>query len=87
MSQPDNTEILARMKQFNDKYQDTEPPTIPLSACISGTALDETSVDLAGQILGSRSSQIPVVLLNDKAKMPTKAHTSDVQLEYFVASS
>ena len=47
MSQPDNTEILARMKQFNDKYQDTEPPTIPLSACISGTALDETSVDLA----------------------------------------
>ena len=87
MSHPDNTEILARMKQFNDKYQDTEPPTIPLSACISGTALDETSVDLAGQILGAYSSQIPVVLLNNKAKMPTKAHTSDAGWDLYAANS
>ena len=87
MSQPDNREILARMRQFNEQYQDVEPPTIPLSACISGTALDETSVDLAGQILGSYSSQIPVVLLNDKAKMPTKAHTSDAGWDLYAANS
>ena len=87
MSQPDNREILARMRQFNEQYQGAEPPTIPLSACISGTALDETSVDLAGQILGSYSSQIPVVLLNDKATMPTKAHKSDAGWDLYAANS
>ena len=87
MSQPDNREILARMKQFNEKYQDTKPPTVPLSACISGTALDETSVDLAGQILGSYSSQIPVARLNDKAKTPTKAHKSDAGWDLYAVDS
>lgn len=87
MSQPDNTEILARMKQFNERYKNENPPTVPLSACISGTALDETSVNLVGQILGTNTTRISVALLNDKAKAPTKAHTSDAGWDLYAVNS
>ena len=85
MSNPDNWEIRARMKQLSE--QSTINPTVPLSTCISGTTLDERSVDIAGQIFGDNSSQISAVLLNQNAKAPTKAHSSDAGWDLYAVNS
>ena len=84
MSNPGNWEIRARMKQLSEQSKMT--PTVPLSTCISGTALDERSVDIAGQIFGDNSSQISVALLNKNAKAPTKAHASDAGWDLYAVN-